>query len=616
MVPSRTLTTHNTRSMALSLCLGDSAYRFYKNFCYTFPETRLLTYTCPRTSQVNSPIKDIENNNSHRMLSHITLRALLRRELARAASNKSAQQAACRRWKLLPHEYNNPTQFPTRVQKICPLSLLQVATGAYKTRTTTSESDHGSSHADSAETALIVHPVYGRWWEVTTYLSAEGSSKTSIGTSVTADSGYGSIGTSPTIEPQDQVSYNDVCGDTYTNNKRRETHNDDWSGTVTYDEHHAVEFPGFPAQEFPNLPQEGLDTARIAALATAKALSKKRSPNAPFAPRPNKFSTKTALCLTESKGKLLQPLRKVLEEAEEEYIDLDDCIWSSFAPLFNYAIFGCPFTILVTDIDEAVTYECQPFNLTLHKLMDEAKGYYCLGEFDPSCLTADGGVKSGTIEHSFLSDIPDDLQPLFVAYLRQLAMPRTYLLNNKKWKASSRLERADAEFADNAFLATVLRNQDPFAPVPVGRNPMIEEYWRRRGHTYESLVREYFRINRAYAETQEREWLQGADAIEIEYERYVGILDPTGTPLDMEIRSLEQLPVALVTEHPYQDKYAIVTRVYEEWEPLEQWGEERFPDCEEGDEARKCLDSYRSEMEFPPAYLEYCEKRELEGEGW
>ncbi|KAH7068726.1 hypothetical protein FB567DRAFT_615162 [Paraphoma chrysanthemicola] len=616
MVTSWTLTTHNTRTMALSLCSGGSAYCSYKNFGHTFLETRLLTSPFLRTSQVNSPVSDIEHNSNHTMLSHITLRALLRRELARAASIKPAQQAACRRWRLLPHTYNKPAQFPTRAQKICPLSLLQVATGAYQTRTTTSESDHDSSPVSSAETALIIHPVYGRWWELDTYLSAAASSKTSIDTSVTVDSGYGSTGMSPTIKPQGEVVCCDDSGDTYTDNKHQETHDEDCSGTATYDTHHAAEFPGVPPREFPKLPQEGLDTVRIAALGMAKARSKKRSPNAPFAPRPRKVSRKTALCLTERNGKLPQPLRKVLEEAEDEYIDLEDCIWSAFAPLFDYSIFGCTFTTLVTDINEALTYECQPFNLTLHKLMEEAKAFYRLGEFDPSCLTADGGVRSGSIERSFLDDIPDELHELFIAYLRQLAMPRSYLVYNKKWKAAYRLERADAEFADNAFLATLLRYQDPFAPVPFGRNPMIDEYWRRRGHTYETLVREYFRINRAYAEKQDREWLRGADAMEIEYECFVGILDPSGEWLDLEIPELENLPVALVTEHPYKEDYAVVTRVYEEWEPLEQWGEERFPDCVEGDEARMCLDNYRSKMEFPPAYLEFCAKRELEEESW
>ncbi|KAH7092898.1 hypothetical protein FB567DRAFT_609077 [Paraphoma chrysanthemicola] len=416
----------------------------------------------------------------------------------------------------------------------------------------------------SEDLPALPPPVYGRWWELDTYLSAAASSKTSIDTSVTVDSGYGSTGMSPTIKPQGEVAKEP-------------------SSTATYDTHHAAEFPGVPPREFPKLPQEGLDTVRIAALGMAKARSKKRSPNAPFAPRPRKVSRKTALCLTERNGKLPQPLRKVLEEAEDEYIDLEDCI--------------CPLT-------------------SHYKLMEEAKAFYRLGEFDPSCLTADGGVRSGSIERSFLDDIPDELHELFIAYLRQLAMPRSYLVYNKKWKAAYRLERADAEFADNAFLATLLRYQDPFAPVPFGRNPMIDEYWRRRGHTYETLVREYFRINRAYAEKQDREWLRGADAMEIEYECFVGILDPSGEWLDLEIPELENLPVALVTEHPYKEDYAVVTRVYEEWEPLEQWGEERFPDCVEGDEARMCLDNYRSKMEFPPAYLEFCAKRELEEESW
>jgi hypothetical protein len=45
------------------------------------------------------------------------------------------------------------------------------------------------------------------------------------------------------------------------------------------------------------------------------------------------------------------------------------------------------------------------------------------------------------------------------------------------------------------------------------------------------------------------------------------------------------------------------TRAYEAWEPREPWGEEVFPDCPEGDEARECLRSYQRD-DYPPAFLE------------
>jgi hypothetical protein len=47
---------------------------------------------------------------------------------------------------------------------------------------------------------------------------------------------------------------------------------------------------------------------------------------------------------------------------------------------------------------------------------------------------------------------------------------------------------------------------------------------------------------------------------------------------------------------------------------MELGGEETFPDCPEGFEAWMCLKNYQSREEYPPAYLEYYERREREPE--
>jgi hypothetical protein len=132
------------------------------------------------------------------MLSQIVLLGFLRRDLACADEKMSTQQNSCRAWQLVSRKYNYPAHLSIRA---CPISLLQIATGTYAIYAATPSQTHGPSHADRADTALIVHPVYGRGRRITGSMSVENSEQKLTCTTPTEDSGYGSNRTSPIIFP-------------------------------------------------------------------------------------------------------------------------------------------------------------------------------------------------------------------------------------------------------------------------------------------------------------------------------------------------------------------------------------------------------------------------------
>jgi hypothetical protein len=176
------------------------------------------------------------------------------------------------------------------------------------------------------------------------------------------------------------------------------------------------------------LASESLDTAQLAALAEAKAQSD-RSKTEFYSPVPKKLFKSTFWLLARD-SRLSKSLLAILEVAEQEFEALYADIQPSAEALFDFLSFGCSFDALVTNDIEAKESEIQLFSLELYHAIEAAKEEYGIDEFDPASLV-DGGIRSHTIEADFMDELTEELKPLFIAYLRHLALPKTYILTNK-----------------------------------------------------------------------------------------------------------------------------------------------------------------------------------------
>jgi hypothetical protein len=148
------------------------------------------------------------------------------------------------------------------------------------------------------------------------------------------------------------------------------------------------------------------------------------------------------------------------------------------APLFDSMHFGCFYDTWCDGTRSEQDAEIKAFPLSLHRAIGLAEQEYGINEFDPSSL-ADGKIHTDTYEADFMDDIPEEHYPLFVIFLDHLDNLHHQNVTYKKWKPEYRLQRTETEFADNFLLRNILGLDEPFKPIPFGRNPMIEEYWAR-----------------------------------------------------------------------------------------------------------------------------------------
>ncbi|KAF2036557.1 hypothetical protein EK21DRAFT_83514 [Setomelanomma holmii] len=268
----------------------------------------------------------------------------------------------------------------------------------------------------------------------------------------------------------------------------------------------------------------------------------------------------------------------VLTNKEETFGALHSIIEAIDAPLVRLEHFGR------SSRDE----EVHLFPLELQRTIAEGKEEYGIAEFDLASLI-EGGIKSRTPEAYFCCN----------DHARE-----------DMWEVACCLDWADTEFEDVAFLRHLLTREGPLLPVHMGR--MIRNYWRRRGHSLSSLVAEHFRKERQYFVEKELDWLSDNQVeVHIDLETRCGEHGPLDETLDLDNPELGLLGEILVNYHPVHDNGKALIRAYESWEPSEPFGEEVFPDCGEGREAYECLRDYQND-EWPPAYLEDCERREEE----
>jgi len=134
--------------------------------------------------------------------------------------------------------------------------------------------------------------------------------------------------------------------------------------------------------------------------------------------------------------------------------------------------------------------------------MDVTKRRDGIAEFDPESL-ADGLVYDDTYEAEFLEELPEDLCDAFIMYLEHLQKLKRWNIANHQYKVEFCAQRTEAELEDNRCLRNMLLQGEPDAIVPFGCDPMITEYWKRRGHDLKSLKAEYFEKQRAHAQIQE-----------------------------------------------------------------------------------------------------------------
>jgi hypothetical protein len=249
----------------------------------------------------------------------------------------------------------------------------------------------------------------------------------------------------------------------------------------------------------------------------------------------------------------------LLEKAEDEFDGLWNDLKPAAAPLIFTGDFGCSAAAMGGEDAEA---ERTPYTLELYYAINAAKHEYGIDEFDPSSLV-DGVVEPDCYEADMMDDLPAHLQPLFITYLQHLSNLSARITTNRKWKAESRLRRTEAEFEDNACLRALLLAENPYAPLPFGCNPMIAEYWSRRGHDLDSMLDEYFWRQNTYADRREDEWLTVAQEKEMDCYRYARFDAPVSEPWDLDIRELHALPVEFTDDHPVFLNKKAFTRAYE-----------------------------------------------------
>jgi hypothetical protein len=528
------------------------------------------------------------------------------------------------------------------------LSPLQVATGNYTTRTSLSTlvsylDDSITSSCNDSQTTLIVHPLYGShnrhpsriYPHRRTYLTPSPAKVEIMETPEYTDT-YAAFARPLTLNPPPRPW---KAGPSL--NTRRSRFQDTWtsnSSFYTSPVHFPLQpildslFPSESTRAVGDVAKESLKTRLVSIRgkirgrrivpvtvpgATGRELGR-RCPVVfnevtgfyePLNKAQQKLHLKKAAILAYSGQLPLHDIR-ILDEAEQESNGLMNDLEPKAAPLFDPAFFGCSYDTWCYGTGSEQQAEIKTFPMSLYHAINLAKQEYGIDEFNPSSLI-DGQIKPDTYEADFRDEIPEGLHGLFVKYLDHLVNLCRQTITSKKWKPTYRLQRTEAEFEDNFALYNILGLDDPLRPIPFGHISMIEEYWARKGLEFDIMIEHYFYKERQHALANEDDWLTGDEEAELNYHKYAKFAEPLQEPMDMEIKELERLPVEEVDDHSVFASERVIARAYEAWEPeVVYWeeemlvGEERYPDCPEGETAWKVLQTYRKDA-HPPIYEEY-----------
>ncbi|KAF2830573.1 hypothetical protein CC86DRAFT_402605 [Ophiobolus disseminans] len=483
------------------------------------------------------------------MLAQLLLVALMQRattvyaptpEIARRRKDSAvdvgelSKQNSCRTWQFVPSEQRRAKAGAAHRRKMCyHLSLLQVATGSYNTYTSFEHADQTTDATDifngeSTETALVVHPVFGRRHELVDCMTAEHLGAASK--DVTIAETYADI--SRPISPPQSPLYKAAAHTPLVQSS-----------------------PGRFLTFFP--PNYELSTHDVAILSTD----------------------------------------------EKDFTSLMSHLEPSDAALVSVVDFGCSLNTVFQEDPHAQVAEYIRFPLEFYRAIETGKDEYFIDGFDPSSLV-NGALKSHTCEAAFMDELPVELQGLFITYLQHLTSHWCRNIARQPHKAELRMRRTEAEFEDARFLWALLLREEPDSPVPFGQNPMVAEYWARRDLDYRRMKEEYFYKQAKHAHKQAGEWLSIEEEEEVNLYRYFHFDEPLSEPWEFDIPEMQELPVEFTDKHPVVVGKKAFTRAYEAWEPEVVSGEEKFPDCPEGDAARECLENYQCE-DYPPEFLEW-----------
>ncbi|KAH9864416.1 hypothetical protein J1614_010350 [Plenodomus biglobosus] len=293
-------------------------------------------------------------------------------------------------------------------------------------------------------------------------------------------------------------------------------------------------------------------------------------------------------------GKLSQYL-VTLQEADEAHQKCYNKLEPTAAPITDYTLFGVAFDE-GGDLRDCAEPDA-PINLALYRAIEAAKTELNIDQFNPAALV-DGQIKPGTIEATFINRLPRGLRRGFKVYLDLLDRLK-HFTRHKPWKPQYRLDRDDAEFLDNVFLEQFLKQDDPMRHIPYGRNGLISEYWNRRGLDFGLMKARYWNSHRKHAKFHGYHWLSLDNSDLLNWHEYMEYYEPFCTAYDLEIKEMERLPIEEVGCHPCKITYKAFARAYESWEPKQIFGEEVFPDCAEGHE------SYKSRRQIEEAEKEW-----------
>lgn len=363
---------------------------------------------------------------------------------------------------------------------------------------------------------------------------------------------------------------------------------DTWSGVAAYEALCALEEPGFPTRIFAPLADRCLKTESLAKIAKTKPRIKPQW----YAPVAQRCSPTHIANILFSPERISNNHLLILEEAEDEFNEFHNELISTEAPLFNP--YGFADAVASKD-DSALDHELPRFLPALYRALNAAKvDDYAIDEFDPYALV-DGAIEVNTYEADMMDSLDPELQPLFIAYLTHLTTNKRRNVAAQKHKLDMRYHRSDAVFSYNAFLRILLYSERPFAPVPFGTNPMINEHWLRRGHNFDSLIAPYFTAQRDHTENCKHKWLSTAEERDVNFFQWAVWDMPMAKPKDLEIPELLELLVEIVGQHPVYAEKKVYARAYPAWELEKVWGEEQFPECLEGDEVWEDLVEYKTE---------------------
>jgi hypothetical protein len=523
------------------------------------------------------------------------------------------------------------------------LSPLQIATGNYTTRTSLSTlvSDldlSTTSPCDNSQTALIVHPLYGshnrRLSLIYTYRPAYPSlnpAKVEIMENLVYTDTYAAFEGPLTLKFAARPRKSDP-----SITKRPSRFQNTFDALRPLQTMLDSLFPSEPTRAVGDMAKEGLNTRRLAIYGkirgrriipvtvpgtTGRQLAR-RCPVVfneetgfyePLNKAQQKLHLKKAAILAYS-GQLPLHHISILDETEQESNGLMNDLEPAAAPLVDPTYFGCSYDTWCDGTSSEQEAEMKTFPMSLYHAIDLAKQEYGIDEFDPSSLI-DGQIEPDTYEADFLDEILEELHGLFVKYLDHLDNLCRQNITSKKWKPMYRLQRTEAEFEDNSALYNILGLDDPLRPIPFGHISMIEEYWARKGLDFDSMIAHYFYKERQHALANEDDWLTGDEEAEVNYYKYAKFDEPLPEPMDMEIKELEGFPIEEVGDHPVFADEMVIARAYEAWKPevvyLEEEmlvGEERYPDCPQGQIAWKFLQTYREDS-TPPIYEKYMDEK-------